>query len=489
MKFALVAVLSFLLTCCYSQSRKPERKMKFSASELKEDLKYLYSTLQAAHYNLFVYTDKAVFDRQFAKLNSEINDSLGILEAFKLFQRFASQSEIGHCRINFSTFFSQYNQYLNNAGLVFPMEVLIVDGRLIISNNYSGRQDIKIGDEIVGINGSSSEQVLQRMLQYVSGEGNYIKYSVIESFSFPGMYWLANGRHPSFTIKLKQKNGRKIDVKVNALTDATIQKSKQRAKPLIELKREIRFIGDIAYLFPGPFYNMSGGNDFSNAAVVRFLDSSFTEIRKRGSKALLVDLRNNPGGDNSFSDPLVAFFANKPFRFCSAFYLKTSDVLKDFWNSELPKSFGAQLPPEIKKMQQAIVSNPSGTTFEYPIMLYPPRIDSLRFDGSVYALVNRRSYSNATTTAALIQDYGFGKLVGEETSDLPTSYASVANFRLPNTGLIVDYPKGYFIRPSGDTSKQGVIPDHLIKIDRLSDQDQILEAALRLATKHTGAQK
>jgi C-terminal processing protease CtpA/Prc len=52
---------------------------------------------------------------------------------------------------------------------------------------------------------------------------------------------------------------------------------------------------------------------------------------------------------------------------------------------------------------------------------------------------------------------------------------------LPATGLLVDYPKGYFIRPSGDTSKKGVLPDIPVKADRLSAGDEILDAALKKA--------
>lgn len=34
-------------------------------------------------------------------------------------------------------------------------------------------------------------------------------------------------------------------------------------------------------------------------------------------------LRDNPGGDNSFSDRMVAWFASRPFRFSDEFSIRT----------------------------------------------------------------------------------------------------------------------------------------------------------------------
>ncbi|MEJ2006459.1 MAG: S41 family peptidase [Cyclobacteriaceae bacterium] len=50
---------------------------------------------------------------------------------------------------------------------------------------------------------------------------------------------------------------------------------------------------------------------------------------------------------------------------------------------------------------------------------YQPQPEDKRFKGKVYVLINRLSHSMAAVTAAQIQDYDFGILVGEETGDYP----------------------------------------------------------------------
>ena len=59
-----------------------------------------------------------------------------------------------------------------------------------------------------------------------------------------------------------------------------------------------------------------------------FIDSAFTAINTRKSANLIIDLRNNPGGDDAFSDYLVGYLARQPFQWNSSFRLKTSEALK-----------------------------------------------------------------------------------------------------------------------------------------------------------------
>ena len=104
-----------------------------------------------------------------------------------------------------------------------------------------------------------------------------------------------------------------------------------------------------------------------------------------------------------------------------------------------------------------------------------------RFQGRVWVLINRHSYSNAASVAALVQDYGFGEVIGEETADVASNYASTQHFTLPGTGMIVAYPKSYFLRPNGNGAVAGVVPDFPIEPPRIASVgDPTLEAAMEI---------
>ena len=92
-------------------------------------------------------------------------------------------------------------------------------------------------------------------------------------------------------------------------------------------------------------------------------------------------------------------------------------------------------------------------------------------------LVDRHSYSNAVTFAAMVQDYGFGMIIGEETADLATTYGAMESFTLPNSGVSVGFPKAHIIRPNGDESVRGVLPDITIPSPVIFGEGDVVLAA------------
>ena len=112
--------------------------------------------------------------------------------------------------------------------------------------------------------------------------------------------------------------------------------------------------------------------------------------------------------------------------------------------------------------------------------LYQPQEISKRYQGKIYVLVNRQSISQASVTAAQIQDYAWGTIVGEETGEYPSLFASIFNYSLPNTGIVVSISKGKIVRVNGSEKEEGVIPDLLIRDHLLDEKDEILNGLLEI---------
>jgi C-terminal processing protease CtpA/Prc len=94
-------------------------------------------------------------------------------------------------------------------------------------------------------------------------------------------------------------------------------------------------------------------------------------------------------------------------------------------------------------------------------------------------IVNRYSFSNAVSAAALIQDYRFGAIMGEQTVDMATTYGAMERFTLPNTGIVVTYPKALIVRPNGKESAHPLSPDIPLPSPRVRGAtDVMLEAAI-----------
>ena len=230
---------------------------------------------------------------------------------------------------------------------------------------------------------------------------------------------------------------------------------------------QLEFLDSSAYLNPGGF----GGDEKKYRA---FIDSAFVQINNKKSKNLILDLRNNPGGDDAFSDYMVSYIADKPFKWNSSFTLKTSKFLKEHIrkNNDTTQVFWKKA-----------LAHKDGEIYDYNFDAYQPQPATRRFSGKVYVLVNRQSHSQSAVTASQIQDYGFGTIVGEETGDYPSLYASIFQFPLPNTNIIVNVSKGYMVRVNGSKKEEGVVPEIFIKDHLLDDQDEILSGLLERINK------
>lgn len=438
---------------------------KYSPQQVREDLSYLYSALQGSHYNLYVNKSKASYDSAYDRLYHSITDSMTKLEVTRLFQSFIALGEIAHCNTGFPAA-AYFDSVIQHTDYMFPLHLSIVKGKVVVLNNFSADRSIQPGDEI------TFEQ-FDQTLDMMSGESRAMRGTIVDLYGFPRVYWWRFGSQRSFVVKV---NGRRT-VTLQGVLAKELERQMESVQPVFNTERSFRMIGSIAYLHPGMFLNNNSSvntsehSTFANNEFIHFIDSAFQQIHAAGARTLLIDLRGNPGGDNSFSDPMIAYFADKPFWFCRKFSVRTSAVTKAFWKDVTDTS--------LLDLKQQILTHANGDTFSVRFNTYSPRRDSLHFKGQVYALVNKYSYSNTVSVAAIIQDYHLGKILGEPTADVATTYGANHELKLPHTGLDVAYPKALIVRPSGDTRLKGVTPDVLLEDDPFTPEDEMLEAAIK----------
>jgi C-terminal processing protease CtpA/Prc len=431
----------------------------FTKNNVLEDLTTLKTVLEEAHYDLFAYTSKIDFESTYNFIKNEIQpDSLTQLQTANLFQQLTSIVNNGHTYIDFPV--QPYIEYIEADGTLFPLEISFENGKAYVRKNWSQNTDIAVGDEVVSINGKFVDEIAGKFYPYISAERPYFKMSKIELYSFPRYYWLVFGQQDSFRIRVKTADEVKT-VAINAIH--AINDFEDVRTEIFRSNRELKYFDNAAYLNPGAF----SGNEqeFKN-----FIDSAFTNIQQNESEHLIIDLRNNTGGNNSFSDYMVSYFADKPFKWCSDFRIKTSTVLKEFIrkNNDTTTVYA-----------QEILHHEAGESYAPEMDVYQPQDIAKRYNGTIYVLVNRLSISMASVTAAQIQDYGWGTLVGEETGEYPSLYASIFQYSLPNTGIVVNISKGKITRVNGSNKEEGLLPDILIKDHLLDEEDEILEGLLK----------
>ena len=429
---------------------------QYSKTAVLFDLEYLKTSLEQTHFNLYAYTSKKDFERNFTKVKYSIQkDSFSSLEVKKLFQQVISKVNNGHTRIPFPV--QEYIAYAQNGGTLFPLEVAVEEGRALVRKNWSATTTIRKGDELLRINGMALQDVFENIYPQISAERLYFKQAQLENMSLPRFYWLVFGEQKRFKVELKRND---VISTYEIMPINAIEGFEMKREDILKHERIFKSLSTtIAYIQPGDF-----GGDLDR--YKQFIDSSFTKINAKPYHHLILDLRNHSGGDDAFGDYLVSYIADKPFKWASRFQLKSSQQLKDHTRKHRDTT---------QAYWQSILSHNDGETYDFDFGFYEPQPKHKRFQGSVYVLVNRQSYSQSTVTASQIKDYGWGTLVGEETGEYPNLYASIYSYTLPKTGVTVEVSKGKIERVSSVNTEKGLIPDILIKDYLLDDKDEILD--------------
>jgi hypothetical protein len=464
-----IKTLLFLFAIILAQYTYGQRR--YSHEKIIEDFEYLYKNLEGSHYNLYSNTNKKIYDKEFKRILESIKDSLTSLQAYRLFQPFVALDRHGHCQILFP--FENYGEYYENEGTVFPLNLCFRDKKVFVLNNFSSDTTILTGNEIISVNKKPINKILNEMYAFYSRESEYFKNTIIEMITFPRLYWFIYDRIDEFNIELKDRQGNVTNSVINAITVEEFEEKNSMIEPLLNSSRDFYFMDNIAYLRPGEFMKPNAQSELEtsdNREFCQFIDSVFNEIYISKAQDLVIDLRYNPGGHNSFSDYMISYIADKPFRFCSKFMVRTSELTKNSWKDLNDTT--------LQYLKNDIMTKENGVRFENVLPYNQLSTDSLHYKGKVYVLINRYDFSQAANAAAVIQDYKFGILIGEETADWSSLYASGQLFSLPNTGLVIQYPKAFIVRPNGNEKAKGVIPEHQVDENMFTKEDEILEYTL-----------
>ena len=171
--------------------------------------------------------------------------------------------------------------------------------------------------------------------------------------------------------------------------------------------------------------------------VLAFTRTAFESLQRWHIRNLIIDLRDNGGGnDDQWIEGVMPYIATRRWRTASTYRKRV--VTADPARGEV---VGAVVDGEIETW-------------------YPPQPDNpLHFGGDVYVAVGPGTYSSAVVMSTVIQDFGFGRVIGPNDSVRANSSGGTRRTTLTNTGLIVVAPRFVLTRPSGAKQPALLTPD------------------------------
>lgn len=174
----------------------------------------------------------------------------------------------------------------------------------------------------------------------------------------------------------------------------------------------------------------------------------FSHLASVGVRSLILDLRENEGGNSSVGEVLLKYLTNEPV----PTYGGGSIVYP--YESRLDDQHLAQLP---------------------------------QFRGAVFVLIDSGVFSSGEWLAAQLRASNLATFVGEPTGGGGAVPGDQLRFELPNTGLILRVSSQFFTPPGGErVEKRGVYPDYWItpSIDDMSrGADPVLDYARSLVDR------
>lgn len=414
---------------------------------LKQDFSIFRKALEQEHAGLYRYKSKneitKAFNNCFAKLDHDITE----IEYFNILRYMIGTIEDGHTSCNLP---SEVMDYYNVKAKMFPALIRFINNKAYIL--CSSGKSLPPGTEIVTIDHQPINKLKEQLFKYLPSDGKIeTKKSItLTEGGFNFIYNWVNGEKDIFTVSYL-KDGKLQTTVLNADVAENIDclNNGSSGKNLqIEYKKN-----HIALLTIKTFSSarLNGAKeDFRG-----FLQSAFKEINSRKVKSLIIDLRDNSGGDDIFGTLLYSYLANKPFKY----FASVASTTRELTERDIP-----------------------GLAIQQP--------NENNFKGMVFFLTNGRSFSTTADVCAIAKSNGRGEFIGEETGGGYNGNTSgeIDKIILPNTKIIVSIPKLRYISAVKKTKykDRGTIPDYIIVPsinDYLQHKDVQMEFVLKLAAK------
>jgi len=434
-----------LILLCWTPLVLAQPSPLLTPEQLRADLRFVQESIAATHPQPDFSADPAAVRQAYAYIVEQMQAPMSPDQAWRLLAMLNPLYADGHLAITPATPLAQSQAFLDAAGSFFPYEVsLDASGALRIRTQLGGAPSPLQGTRITSINSVPAGQIIADLMTRCHGDTAAFRASLL-SQRWPFMYWKVLGAPASYALQFD--NGQQLTVAGAATLPAYLAGNGSFAQ-------QFRF-----ELLPGKAALLTI-NTFAwpdKPQFTAFTADAFRQMREAGVQTLLIDVRANGGGnDDMWIDGVLRYIADKPYRWASTYRKK---VIKG--RDSASEKLGEVIDGEIGSWQQ------------------PQLADPLHFAGATYLLMGRRTYSSAILLSNVMQDFGFGKVVGAAGQARTRQSGGTQRFVLPNSGLELGVPRLLFQRPSGTGGPVLLQPD-IVLPDSPYNERELIDAVLAL---------
>lgn len=447
---------------------------------LRADLDLLHRAIAESHPGAYRYRSQAAIDAAFDRAARRLTEPMDAARFWRVIAPVIAALEDGHTRVDLP---GAADAVLRERAPLLPMRFHVARGRLYIwgdlreartSNGLAGR-------EVLSIDGRAARTLIAEMSAALEGDGAIpsSRIAKLRTFRFNTLYSLLYGTRATYRIGVAGDR-RPVDVAgrpLPALNQAWVTRpGAPVAAPASFTLQDDGAVGTLTIT------NFSGQADAARTQRLdTFLAEAFTQMERRNTRALIIDLRGNGGGRDDLGMLLLSYLIDRPFTYYRGLYLNARDISfvtnVDRWPGPVPEDVAAT----DTQGRLHLISHPN---------LGEHQPAAHRFSGRVYILMDGGSFSTTAEFLSLARYHRLATFIGEEAGGgyYGNTSGPVIGLTLPNSRLRIQFPLvRYELAVEGfSPADRGVPPDHIIEpqiADLLAHRDRAMAFALSLARR------
>jgi hypothetical protein len=397
----------------------------FNVEELQSDFRQMQGLMEKGHSILYKFTDRPTFDRFIKDQFAKIDKPMSLIEFYRILSPVLARIGCGH-----SSLWLPKGYWKNASAKLMPLRLVFLDGKAYVWRFYKKVEGVPEGIEILSINGKPIPEILNALKVNISADGYMVSRKLYKINQAPSFFYGLQFGFPDkfrFVFRLSDQSEPQSfecsPVDLKTVEDVKAEINTTEFNPLdFTLDLNILEQSDTAVLTIRSFVYYEHPEKFND-----FIDEAFAKINRLNIKNLLLDLRNNGGGNPFCTSHLFSYLIPEPLPYFAEEYRR------------------------------------------YTRLASPIPLAENAFHGRLIILINGGCFSSTPHLCALFKYHKIGTFVGTEAGATYTCNGATREIKLSHTGFIaVVSRRSYAVAVDGFPDERGILPDHIV-MPRIED--------------------
>jgi len=432
---SILLFLSFSFSACSQNTIITQEYSvldSFTIQEYNSDINELVISLKQ-HPKFGEFIEKDSFDNLVTKTKSFLTDKTNRGEFLWMCREIAASIGCGHTFVPTLT-----KKWKIPVERMFPVDARFIGDQLFVIDPFINSDLVPEGAEIIAINGFSPKYLKKEILKHISADAfnpSFKENLINRDFMLYCTYQLGFPKRYVIKYVHGEQSGRALLNPFEVLDSIS--------NPVSGCAEDLCF--DLLDAENAALISIRSFNYYNDRLPIfkEFIDQSFATIKSENIENLIIDIRDNGGGD--------------PY---AASYL-LQHLLANEYTYYQP-----------------------GSTSHYQDLQKPISLEANRFSGSLYFLINGRCFSTSGHFLSLIEAQELGTIIGQESGATYTCNAATQEISLKNTFINAYVARATFMTTANEfPENRGLVPEYITSYtleDLIHNRDVELEFVLDL---------